>query len=240
MNCFPAVVTGYLYSTISSSAGKRPKRAIFLDPTPPPSLWALTGTFSGQFILSQLAVIKMPQLRPRFILVFFHQLSQQNKDMASLLKPSPPSDHEETSGEGALEYYAKHTAQIEVKAQESLIPNVLNINTSHLIVSKPLANTSPCVWKTALGLIYPRYIASVLQIVRRDRTMEQIVFPVPSICEFLIAESKINVYQTCERDDQNSKVNYLLLLLFCLSVCLLGVCKCGLLFPSLSVGSIAT
>ena len=41
--------------------------------------------------------------------------------------------------------------------------------------------------------------------------MEQIVFPVPNICEFLTAESKINVYQTCERDDQNSKVT----LFFC-------------------------
>ena len=38
--------------------------------------------------------------------------------------------------------------------------------------------------------------------------MEQIVFPVPNICEYLIAESKVNVYQTCERDDQNSKVTY--------------------------------
>lgn len=47
--------------------------------------------------------------------------------MASLLKPGPPSDLEETSGEGALEYYAKHTAQVEVKTQESLIPYVLNI-----------------------------------------------------------------------------------------------------------------
>ena len=46
----------------------------------------------------------------------------------------------------------------------------------------------------------------VLQIVRHDRTMEQIVFPVPSVCEFLTEESKINVYHTCERDDQNSKV----------------------------------
>lgn len=44
------------------------------------------------------------------------------------------------------------------------------------------------------------------QIVRRDRTMEQIVFPVPNICEFLTPESKIDAYQTCERDDQNSKV----------------------------------
>ena len=51
--------------------------------------------------------------------------------------------------------------------------------------------------------------ASILQIVRRDRTMEQIVFPVPNICEYLTAESRINVYQTCERDDQNSKVTSL-------------------------------
>ena len=40
--------------------------------------------------------------------------------------------------------------------------------------------------------------------------MEQIVFPVPNICEFLTPESKIDAYQTCERDDQNSKVSDLL------------------------------
>ena len=34
--------------------------------------------------------------------------------MASLLKPTPPSILEEPLSEGALEYYAKHTAQIEV------------------------------------------------------------------------------------------------------------------------------
>lgn len=35
--------------------------------------------------------------------------------MATLLKPSPPSDAGEARSDGALEYYAKHTAQIEVK-----------------------------------------------------------------------------------------------------------------------------
>jgi len=34
--------------------------------------------------------------------------------MASLLKPNPPSDLEEVRSDSALEYYAKHTAQIEV------------------------------------------------------------------------------------------------------------------------------
>ncbi|MED6286628.1 Inositol 1,4,5-trisphosphate receptor type 1 [Characodon lateralis] len=64
-----------------------------------------------------------------------------------------------TYGEGdeALEFYAKHTAQIEI--------------------------------------------------VRLDRTMEQIVFPVPNICEFLTQESKLRVYYTTERDEQGSKIN---------------------------------
>ncbi|KAL0167893.1 hypothetical protein M9458_036115, partial [Cirrhinus mrigala] len=44
-------------------------------------------------------------------------------------------------------------------------------------------------------------------IVRHDRTMEQIVFPVPNICEYLTEESKVRVFTTTERDDQGSKVN---------------------------------
>ena len=50
-------------------------------------------------------------------------------------------------------------------------------------------------------------MSSLKQIVRSDRTMEQIVFPVPSICEFLTKESKLRVYYTTERDEQGSKIN---------------------------------
>lgn len=48
---------------------------------------------------------------------------------------------------------------------------------------------------------------ATVQIVRSDRTMEQIVFPVPSICEFLTKESKLRIYYTTERDEQGSKIN---------------------------------
>ena len=48
---------------------------------------------------------------------------------------------------------------------------------------------------------------SISQIVRHDRTMEQIVFPVPNICEYLTEESKVRVFTSTERDDQGSKVN---------------------------------
>uniref|UniRef100_A0A8C6SHK6 Inositol 1,4,5-trisphosphate receptor n=1 Tax=Neogobius melanostomus TaxID=47308 RepID=A0A8C6SHK6_9GOBI len=53
---------------------------------------------------------------------------------------------------------------------------------------------------------YANHTAQI-EIVRRDRTMEQIVFPVPNICEYLTEESKVRVFTTTERDDQGSKVN---------------------------------
>ncbi|XP_036387839.1 inositol 1,4,5-trisphosphate receptor type 1 isoform X3 [Megalops cyprinoides] len=87
------------------------------------------------------------------IYILAHQLARHNKELQAMLKPGG------TYGEGdeALEFYAKHTAQIEI--------------------------------------------------VRLDRTMEQIVFPVPNICEFLTNESKLRVYYTTERDEQGSKIN---------------------------------
>uniref|UniRef100_A0A4W4FT30 Inositol 1,4,5-trisphosphate receptor n=1 Tax=Electrophorus electricus TaxID=8005 RepID=A0A4W4FT30_ELEEL len=46
------------------------------------------------------------------------------------------------------------------------------------------------------------------EIVREDRSMEQIVFPVHSICEFLTEESKFRVFTTTEQDEQGSKVTH--------------------------------
>ena len=45
-----------------------------------------------------------------------------------------------------------------------------------------------------------------IQVVRHDRSMEQIVFPIPEICEYLTEETKRKTYLTAERDDQGSKV----------------------------------
>nr|XP_032828348.1 inositol 1,4,5-trisphosphate receptor type 1-like isoform X2 [Petromyzon marinus] len=89
------------------------------------------------------------------IYILAHQLARHNKELHQMLKPGVggPGD----DGDEALEYYARHTAQIEV--------------------------------------------------VRQDRTMEQIVFPVPSVCEYLTCESQLRVYYTAERDDQGSKIN---------------------------------
>ncbi|XP_063389990.1 inositol 1,4,5-trisphosphate receptor [Cydia fagiglandana] len=57
-----------------------------------------------------------------------------------------------------------------------------------------------------LALQYYRTHTAQIEIVRTDRSMEQIVFPIPEICEYLPADSKHRVLQTAERDDQGSKV----------------------------------
>lgn len=46
-----------------------------------------------------------------------------------------------------------------------------------------------------------------VQIVRQDRSMEQIVFPVPGICQFLTEETKHRLFTTTEQDEQGSKVS---------------------------------
>uniref|UniRef100_A0A7M4F7G5 Inositol 1,4,5-trisphosphate receptor n=1 Tax=Crocodylus porosus TaxID=8502 RepID=A0A7M4F7G5_CROPO len=58
----------------------------------------------------------------------------------------------------------------------------------------------------ALASLLPSTPTS-LEIVRLDRSMEQIIFPVPGICEFLTKETKYRLFTTTEQDDQGSKVS---------------------------------
>ncbi|XP_021179022.2 inositol 1,4,5-trisphosphate receptor type 2 isoform X2 [Fundulus heteroclitus] len=60
--------------------------------------------------------------------------------------------------------------------------------------------------KDAALSYYAKHTAQI-EIVRHDRSMEKIVFPVPNICEYLTEEAKTCVFTTTERDDQGSKVN---------------------------------
>uniref|UniRef100_A0A8C6PPT6 Inositol 1,4,5-trisphosphate receptor n=1 Tax=Nothobranchius furzeri TaxID=105023 RepID=A0A8C6PPT6_NOTFU len=94
-----------------------------------------------------------PQNVGHNIYILAHQLARHNKELSVMLRPGGANGE----GDEALEFYANHTAQIEI--------------------------------------------------VRLDRTMEEIVFPVPSICEFLTSESQLRVYYTTERDEQGSKIN---------------------------------
>ncbi|XP_011151642.1 inositol 1,4,5-trisphosphate receptor isoform X6 [Harpegnathos saltator] len=90
------------------------------------------------------------------IYILCHQLAQHNRELAVILKPSEQNNADPKINK-ALQYYASHTAQIEI--------------------------------------------------VRHDRTLEQIVFPIPEICELITMDTKIRVLNTTERDDQGSKVS---------------------------------
>ncbi|CAF1314468.1 unnamed protein product [Adineta steineri] len=52
---------------------------------------------------------------------------------------------------------------------------------------------------------YHKHTAEI-EIIRHDRSIEPIVFPVPQLCEFLTNEKKQKVFLTCEQDQQGSKV----------------------------------
>lgn len=60
--------------------------------------------------------------------------------------------------------------------------------------------------KTQKAVDYYASHTAQIEIVRQDRTLEQIVFPIPEICEYLTDDTKCRVLNTAERDDQGSKV----------------------------------
>lgn len=104
-----------------------------------------------------------------------------------MLKSSAPAQEEE---EDPLAYYENHTSQIEVGP-----------DGSRGTVGE---GRDPGPWWQ-----WPRCnpVPVRAQIVRQDRSMEQIVFPVPGICQFLTEETKHRLFTTTEQDEQGSKVS---------------------------------
>ncbi|KAF4532260.1 hypothetical protein B566_EDAN016442, partial [Ephemera danica] len=70
---------------------------------------------------------------------------------------------------------------------------------------KPSENNSDP--KINQALVYYFKHTAQIEIVRHDRTLEQIVFPIPETCEYLTQDTKIKIFNTSERDDQGSKVS---------------------------------
>ncbi|KAL1493193.1 hypothetical protein ABEB36_011294 [Hypothenemus hampei] len=60
--------------------------------------------------------------------------------------------------------------------------------------------------KVQKALEYYNTHTAQIEIVRHDRTLEQIVFPIPEICEYITRDTKTKILNTAERDDQGSKV----------------------------------
>ncbi|TMS16396.1 Inositol 1,4,5-trisphosphate receptor type 3 [Larimichthys crocea] len=81
----------------------------------------------------------------------------------------------------------------------------LKLNLNNRPLSQMLKSSAPAAVVEQDPLEYYDQLTSQIEIVREDRIMEQIVFPVHPICEFLTEESKFRVFNTTEQDEQGSK-----------------------------------
>ncbi|XP_034847315.1 inositol 1,4,5-trisphosphate receptor type 3 isoform X3 [Mirounga leonina] len=109
------------------------------------------------------------------------QLSRHNKQLQHLLKPVKRIQEEEAEG----------------------ISSMLSLNNKQL--SQMLKSSAPAQEEEEDPLAYYENHTSQIEIVRQDRSMEQIVFPVPGICQFLTEETKHRLFTTTEQDEQGSK-----------------------------------
>ncbi|XP_036388451.1 inositol 1,4,5-trisphosphate receptor type 3 isoform X2 [Megalops cyprinoides] len=125
-----------------------------------------------------------PQEVGHNIYILALQLSRHNKVLLHLLKPPKRTKDEEEEG----------------------ISSMLNLNNRPL--SQMLKSTVPAEQEEQDPLEYYEKHTAQIEIVREDRSMEQIVFPVHPICEFLTEESKFRVFNTTEQDEQGSKVTH--------------------------------
>ncbi|XP_069797807.1 inositol 1,4,5-trisphosphate-gated calcium channel ITPR3 isoform X2 [Narcine bancroftii] len=85
---------------------------------------------------------------------------------------------------------------IYILALQLMLNNMQMLKTGHQV---PQDQEDPLTY-------YSKHTAQI-EIIRSDRNMEQIVFPMPSICEYLTVESKQRIINTTEQDDQGSKVS---------------------------------
>ncbi|KAK9514694.1 hypothetical protein VZT92_025390 [Zoarces viviparus] len=118
------------------------------------------------------------------IYILAQQLARHNKVLQNLLKPQKNS-----------------------KEGDEGISSMLN-NLNNRPLSQMLKSSAPAAVVEQDPLEYYDLLTSQIEIVRDDRSMEQIVFPVHPICEFLTEESKTRVFNTTEQDEQGSKVTH--------------------------------
>ncbi|CAK6983751.1 inositol 1%2C4,5-trisphosphate receptor type 3 [Scomber scombrus] len=145
----------------------------------------------------------------------------QLKDNASkLLLALMESRHDSENAERILfnlrprELLARHNkilqnllkTQKKSKEGDEGISSMLNLNNRPL--SQMLTSSAPAAVVEQDPLEYYDLLTAQIEIVRDDRSMEQIVFPVHPICEFLTEESKYRVFNTTEQDEQGSKVTH--------------------------------
>uniref|UniRef100_A0AAG5DBZ0 Inositol 1,4,5-trisphosphate receptor n=1 Tax=Anopheles atroparvus TaxID=41427 RepID=A0AAG5DBZ0_ANOAO len=133
------------------------------------------------------------------IYILCHQLAQHNKELAGLLKIDTYSG---AANSGTV---ATTVAPAGAAIGPGLTSPASSLGGSGVPATVSSA-TSKANSKTNQALLFYQTHTAQIEIVRHDRTLEQIVFPIPEICEYLTKDTKVRVLNTAERDDQGSKV----------------------------------
>ncbi|KAL2103757.1 hypothetical protein ACEWY4_000625 [Coilia grayii] len=126
----------------------------------------------------------LPQEVGHNIYILALQLARHNKVLLTLLKPQKKNKEDEEEG----------------------ISSMLNLNNKQFSQMLTSGGAEEKPEEEPLEF-YDKHTAQI-EIVREDHSMEQIVFPIHPICEYLTEESKVRVFNTTEQDEQGSKVTH--------------------------------
>ena len=78
--------------------------------------------------------------------------------------------------------------------------------TDLLISGLNLTDTSVNATMTRESLSFYSDNTAQIEVVREDSTLENIIFPVPAVCQYLTPATKLRIFSETEQDDQGSKV----------------------------------
>lgn len=149
---------------------------------------SLVGSLMSQGGLSSDGIIR-PRDVGHKVFILCHQLVQQYNMIA-------PNSHLQARIPTSDDARTREKSLTDLQSQSS--------SSSNSISSSSTSNT--ITERDAIALRYYESHTAQIEIVRGNREMERVVFPVPQICEYLTRETKSDVYFNTEQDERGSKI----------------------------------
>lgn len=140
------------------------------------------------------------------IYILCHQLAVHNKELADYLKLHNLNDVGcGLRGSMLISSPSANCAGGALSSLDSMADS--NESDSLNVAGQGVIRSAETEQRLLQSLSYYASHTAQIEIVRSDRSMERIVFPVPPICEYLTKESQDRLFLNIERDEQGSKVS---------------------------------
>jgi inositol 1,4,5-triphosphate receptor type 1 len=139
------------------------------------------------------------------IYILCHQLAEHNKELANYLKSY--NLHDSTRQAATVASATSSPASTSSCSIGSSSSPMSSSSSSSSSSASGSTRSNETERKLRQSLPYYASHTAQIEIVRNDRSMERIVFPVPPVCEYLTKESKSRLFLSIERDEQGSKVS---------------------------------